>query len=183
MGWAGWNRFFCDYNEATIREQSDALVSTGMRELGYRYVLIQECIAPGRQSDGTLLVDPVRFPQGMKPLIDYIHSRGLKAGVYTDVGVHTCFGPPYYQGSFGHEDADAATFAAWGFDLIEMDYCDRQSGVTGREVYERMAQSIAEKHGLRRGCEAPTQESLVVCRDHLSESSPQTLQKTGLSRG
>ena len=142
MGWAGWNRFFCDYNEATIREQSDALVSTGMRELGYRYVLIQECIAPGRQSDGTLLVDPVRFPQGMKPLIDYIHSRGLKAGVYTDVGVHTCFGPPYYQGSFGHEDADAATFAAWGFDLIEMDYCDRQSGVTGREVYERMAQSI-----------------------------------------
>lgn len=64
MGWASWNHFFCDYNEQTIRDQADALVSTGMRDLGYRYVLIQECIAPGRNTSGELIVDPVRFPDG-----------------------------------------------------------------------------------------------------------------------
>lgn len=142
MGWAGWNRYLCDYDENTIREQADALVASGMRELGYRYVLIQECIAPRRNLEGSLFVDPVRFPHGLKALVDFIHERNLKAGVYTDVGPHTCFGPPYYQGSFDHEDIDAQTFASWGFDFIEMDYCDRPPGHTGREIYERMARAI-----------------------------------------
>lgn len=84
MGWASWNHFFCDYNEQTIRDQADALVSTGMRDLGYRYVLIQECIAPSQDSQGNLIVDPVRFPHGMKALVNYIHACGLKAGIYTD---------------------------------------------------------------------------------------------------
>ena len=91
MGWASWNHFFCDYNERTIRDQADALVSTGMRDLGYRYVLIQECIAPRRNTRGELIVDPGRFPDGMKALVDYIHARGLKAGIYTDVGPYTCY--------------------------------------------------------------------------------------------
>ena len=142
MGWAGWNRYLCDYDESTIREQADALVSSGMRELGYRYVLIQECIAPRRNPDGTLFIDPVRFPHGLKALVDFIHSRNLKAGVYTDVGAHTCFGEPFYQGSFDHEDIDAASFASWSFDFIEMDYCDRPPGHSGQEIYERMAASI-----------------------------------------
>src|SRR5208283_3773274 len=142
MGWAGWNRYLCDYDESTIREQADALVSSGMRELGYRYVLIQECIAPRRNPDGTLFIDPVRFPHGLKALVDFIHSRNLKAGIYTDVGAHTCFGEPFYQGSFDHEDIDAASFASWRFDFIEMDYCDRPPGHSGREIYERMAASI-----------------------------------------
>ena len=142
MGWAGWNRYLCDYDEGTVRDQADALVASGMRELGYRYVLIQECIAPRRNPDGTLFIDPARFPQGLKALVDFIHSRGLKAGVYTDVGPHTCFGEPFYMGSFEHEDIDAASFAAWGFDFVEMDYCDRPSGHSGREIYERMAASI-----------------------------------------
>jgi alpha-galactosidase len=146
MGWASWNHFFCDYNEQTIRDQADALVSTGMRDLGYRYVLIQECIAPKRDRNGELILDPARFPDGMKALVDYIHARGLKAGIYTDVGPYTCNPKPRYQGSYGHEDQDANTFASWGMDLIEMDYCNRVPGHTGKEVYERMAAAIQKTH-------------------------------------
>jgi alpha-galactosidase len=141
MGWASWNRFFCDYNDQTIRDQADALVSSGMRDRGYRYLLIQECIAPGRNADGSLIVDAKRFPHGMKDLVDYVHSRGLLAGTYTDIGVNTCAGKPY-QGSYQYEDQDASTFAAWGMDFVEMDYCNRPTGVTGREIYERMAAAI-----------------------------------------
>jgi len=138
MGWASWNRFFCDYNDQTIRDQADALVKTGMRDLGYRYVLIQECIAPARNGDGELVIDAKRFPHGMKDLVDYIHARGLKAGI----GVHTCFPNPLYEGSYGHEEQDARTFAAWGMDLVEMDFCNQPKGVTGRSIYERMAAAI-----------------------------------------
>ncbi len=141
MGWASWNHFFCDYNDQTIRDQADALVSTGMRDLGYNYVLIQECLTTGRSADGSLIVDATRFPHGMKALVDYVHSRGLKAGTYTDIGVNTCAGKPY-QGSYQHEDQDAATFASWGYDFVEMDYCNRPPGVMGRGIYERMAEAI-----------------------------------------
>ncbi len=142
MGWASWNHFFCDYNDQTIREQADALVSTGMRDLGYKYVLIQECIAPARNANGNLMIDSNRFPHGMESLVNYIHARGLKAGIYTDVGPYTCYPNPRYQGSYGHEDQDAKTFAAWGMDLIEMDYCHLPAGHSGREIYERMASAI-----------------------------------------
>lgn len=141
MGWASWNRFFCDYNDQTIRDQADALVSSGMRDRGYRYVLIQECLTLGRNADGSLIEDAKRFPHGMKALVDYVHSRGLLAGTYTDIGVNTCAGKPY-QGSYQYEDQDARTFAAWGMDFVEMDYCNRPTGVTGRSVYERMAAAI-----------------------------------------
>jgi alpha-galactosidase len=141
MGWASWNHFFCDYNDQTIRDQADALVSSGMRDLGYNYVLIQECLTTGRAADGSLIVDAKRFPHGMKALVDYVHSRGLKAGTYTDIGVNTCAGKPY-QGSYQHEDQDARTFAAWGMDFVEMDYCNRPEGVMGRAIYERMAEAI-----------------------------------------
>lgn len=142
MGWASWNHFFCDYDDQTIRDQGDALVSTGMRDLGYRYVLIQECIAPTRAADGALIVDAARFPHGMKDLVDYLHARGLKAGIYTDIGAHTCFPNPLYEGSYQHEEQDARTFAAWGMDLVEMDFCNHPEGVTGRAIYERMAAAI-----------------------------------------
>jgi alpha-galactosidase len=142
MGWASWNRYFCDYDEQTIRDQADALVTTGMRDLGYRYLIIQECIARGRDAIGNLVVDSTRFPHGLQALAEYIHSRGLKAGIYTDVGPYTCFAKPRYQGSYDHEDQDAATFAAWGIDLIEVDFCNKPEGHTGRELYSRMAAAI-----------------------------------------
>ena len=142
MGWANWNRFFCDYDERTIRAQADALVATGMRDLGYKYLIIQECIAPNRDIMGNLVADAKRFPHGIKTLADYLHSRGLKAGIYTDVGPFTCFSKPKYQGSYNHEDQDAATFASWGMDLIEVDFCNKPDGHTGKELYGRMAAGI-----------------------------------------
>lgn len=142
MGWASWNHYFCDYDEKTIREQADALVSTGMRDAGYKYVIIQECIAPRRDTKGNLVVDSARFPSGIRELAAYIHKLGLKAGIYTDIGRNTCYPDPKYQGSYGHEQQDADTFAAWGIDLVEMDYCNRVETHTGRWVYERMAEAI-----------------------------------------
>ena len=142
MGWASWNHFFCDYDEKTIRAQADALVSTGMRDAGYKYVVIQECIARDRDAQGSLIADSVRFPSGMPALVDYIHKLGLKAGIYTDIGKHTCYPNPRYQGSYGHEEQDARTFAAWGIDFVEMDYCNREPEHTGRYVYEKMAAAI-----------------------------------------
>ncbi len=142
MGWASWNHFFCDYDERTIREQADALVSTGMRDAGYKYVIIQECIARERDSEGNLIADSVRFPSGIPALTAYIHKLGLKAGIYTDIGRNTCYPNPRYQGSYGHEQQDASTFAVWGIDFVEMDYCNRVEDHTGRWVYERMAEAI-----------------------------------------
>ncbi len=142
MGWANWNHFFCDYDDGTIRAQADALVRTGMRDLGYKYLIIQECIAPTRDANGVIVPDTKRFPHGIKALADYIHSRGMKAGIYTDVGAHTCFDQPEYEGSFNHEAQDAATFASWGIDFIEEDYCNLPKGHTGRELYEKMASAI-----------------------------------------
>ena len=144
MGWASWNRYFCDYDEQTIRDQADSLVAAGMRDLGYRYVIIQECIARTRDANGNLVVDARRFPHGIGSLADYIHSRGLKAGIYTDVGPYTCFSKPRFQGSYNHEAQDAATFASWGIDLIEVDFCNKPEGHTGKELYERMAAGIRQ---------------------------------------
>ena len=142
MGWASWNHFFCDYDEKTIREQADALVSSGMRDAGYKYVVIQECIARERDAQGSLIIDKARFPSGMAALTEYIHRLGLKAGIYTDIGRHTCYPNPRYQGSYGHEDRDAQSFASWGIDFLEMDYCNREEAHTGKYVYEKMAAAI-----------------------------------------
>ncbi len=142
MGWASWNYYFCNYDEQTIRNQADALVSTGMRDLGYRYVIIQECIAPARDANGRLVPDAQRFPHGIPALVDYIHSKGLKAGIYTDVGPFTCFSSTHYQGSYDHEAADAQTFASWGIDLIEVDFCNKPKDHTAKELYGRMAEAI-----------------------------------------
>ncbi len=142
MGWASWNYYFCNYDEQTIKNQADALVFTGMRDLGYRYLIIQECIAPSRDEHGTIIVDAKRFPHGIAVLVDYIHARGLKAGIYTDVGPFTCFSTTHYQGSYDHEMEDARTFAAWGIDLIEVDFCNKPKEHTGKELYKRMADAI-----------------------------------------
>ena len=144
MGWASWNRYFCDYDERTIIKQVDALVSSGLRDAGYKYVIIQECIAPSRDSRGELQPDPSRFPHGLKYLTQYIHDHGLLAGIYTDIGPYTCFANPKYQGSYEHEGQDARTFADWEFDLIEVDYCNKPSGKSGRELYQRIAAGIRE---------------------------------------
>jgi alpha-galactosidase len=124
MGWNSWNHFACNVNEQTIRETADAMVATGMRDAGYRYVVIDDCWQVARDANGVLVADPQRFPHGIKALADYIHSKGLLFGIYTDAGTNTCQGRP---GTLGHEDQDARTFAAWGVDYVKEDWCHAQN--------------------------------------------------------
>jgi len=142
MGWANWNSLGCDYDEVKIRAIADRMVSSGMRDAGYQYLIIQECIVPlgHRDKDGTLQPDPAKFPNGIPALVAYIHSKGLKAGIYTDVGTKTC---AKYEGRFQHEEQDARTFASWGIDLIEEDFCFKPDGYTAEQLYDRMREAIA----------------------------------------
>jgi len=145
MGWANWNSLGCNYDEATIRAMADRMISSGMKEAGYNYLIIQECIVPTghRDANGTLVPDPKRFPHGIPALVNYIHQKGLKAGIYTDVGPQTCAD---YEGSFQHDVKDAETFASWGIDLIEEDFCHKPAGFTAEQLYTRMRDAIAKTH-------------------------------------
>ena len=120
MGWNSWNHFGCDVSARLVRETADAMVSSGMRDAGYRYLVIDDCWQVARDGTGGLVADSTRFPEGIKPLADYVHARGLKFGIYTDAGRRTCQGRP---GTYGHEEQDAHTFAAWGVDYVKEDWC------------------------------------------------------------
>jgi alpha-galactosidase len=120
MGWNSWNKFTCNVSEKLIREAADAMVSSGMKDAGYTYVNIDDCWQGQRDSLGFIHPDSTRFPSGMKALADYIHSLGLKFGIYTDEGWMTCGGKP---GSRGHEYQDAMTYAKWDVDYLKDDYC------------------------------------------------------------
>lgn len=124
MGWNSWNRFACDVSEDLIKQVADAMVETGMRDAGYEYVVVDDCWQVDRDSEGNIVADPERFPSGMKALADYIHSRGLKFGLYSDAGRATCQGRP---GSRGYEFRDARTFASWGVDYLKYDWCNTGS--------------------------------------------------------
>ena len=145
MGWANWNSLACNYDETTIRAMADRMVSSGMKEAGYNYLIIQECIVPTghRDATGTLVPDPKKFPHGIPALVEYIHQKGLKAGIYTDVGPQTCAD---YEGSFQHDVKDAQTFASWGIDLIEEDFCHKPAGFTAEQLYTRMHDAIEQTH-------------------------------------
>jgi len=124
MGWNSWNKFGCQISEQLIRETADAMVSSGMQAAGYRYLNIDDCWeAPTRDANGNLTTDSTRFPSGMKALADYVHSKGLKIGIYSSAGTGTCQGRP---ASLDHEVADARTFAAWGIDYLKYDNCNNQ---------------------------------------------------------
>lgn len=120
MGWNSWNRFACNVDENMIRQQADAMVSSGMRDAGYTYINIDDCWHGDRDSLGFIHPDGKRFPSGMKALADYVHSKGLKLGLYSDAGSLTCGGRP---GSRGFEGQDARTYASWGIDYLKYDWC------------------------------------------------------------
>lgn len=125
MGWNSWNAFETEIDEKKIKAIADAMVSSGMREAGYTYLVIDDgWMAEKRDKDGHLLADPKKFPHGMKAIGDYIHSKGLKFGIYEDRGKLTCQQLP---GSLGHERIDMETFAGWGVDYIKMDSCFAES--------------------------------------------------------
>jgi alpha-galactosidase len=121
MGWNSWNKFGCNVDESLIRQTADAIVSSGMKDAGYQYVVIDDCWQVSRDRSGNILADPQRFPSGIKALADYVHSRGLKFGIYSDTGTKTCAGRP---GSRGHEYQDALQYAAWGVDYLKFDWCN-----------------------------------------------------------
>lgn len=124
-GWSSWTQFRCHVNESLVLSMADAIVSSGLRDAGYKYVLLDDCwtacesfsadgscmAAATRGADGEIPVNNERFPRGMRALTEAIHARGLLAGIYTSIGHTTCAG---FVGSLGHEAVDAKSFAAWG---------------------------------------------------------------------
>jgi alpha-galactosidase len=121
MGWNSWNKFACNVSEDMIKSMADAVVKSGMKDAGYQYVNIDDCWQVNRDANGNIVADPQRFPHGMKAVGDYIHSLGLKFGVYSDAGSKTCAGRP---GGLGHEYQDAIQYAAWGVDYLKYDWCN-----------------------------------------------------------
>ena len=119
MGWNSWNKFACNINDSEVRAIADAMVSSGMKDVGYQYINIDDCWQTSRDASGTI-VPGSNFPN-MKSLADYVHGKGLKLGIYSDRGDKTCGGRP---GSGGHETQDAKTYAAWGIDYLKYDNCN-----------------------------------------------------------
>src|SRR5215470_17836601 len=120
MGWNSWNKFGCHVSADMIKGMADAMVKSGMKDAGYQYVVIDDCWQVSRDADGNIVPDPKTFPDGIKPVADYVHSLGLKFGIYSDAGWQTCAGRP---GGLGHEYQDAIRYAAWGVDYLKYDWC------------------------------------------------------------
>ena len=142
MGWNSWNKFHCDVNEQVVRDAADAMVASGMKDAGYQYVVVDDCWQGERDAAGRIAPDQERFPSGMKALADYVHSRGLEFGLYSDAGKFTCATRP---GSKGHEAIDAKTYAEWGVDYLKYDWCHTE-GQDARDVL-RAHEPRAAGHG------------------------------------
>ncbi|WP_255460940.1 glycoside hydrolase family 27 protein [Edaphobacter albus] len=147
MGWNSWNKFAGKITDKDVREMADAMVSSGMNKLGYIYINIDDTWEAGRDKDGNILTN-TKFPD-MKALADYVHSKGLKLGIYSSPGPKTCAG---YTGSFGHEAQDAKTYAAWGIDYLKYDLCSARniypsSEQNHRGLYQKMGVALqSTKH-------------------------------------
>ncbi|KAK2402317.1 alpha-galactosidase [Trifolium repens] len=140
MGWNSWNHFGCDVNENIVRETADAMVSSGLANLGYQYLNLDDCWAElSRDSEGNMVPNAATFPSGMKALADYVHSKGLKLGIYSDAGNLTC--SKRMPGSLGHEEQDAKTFASWGVDYLKYDNCEN-NGISVKERYPPMSKAL-----------------------------------------
>ena len=141
MGWNSWNTFGKNIDESLIRETADAMVDTGLLDAGYNYLVIDDCWAElERDSEGRLVPSAEKFPDGMKAVADYVHSKGLKFGMYSCAGIYTC---ARYPSSFGYEFIDAETFASWGVDFLKYDYCNKPVDVPGHVLYKRMGLALA----------------------------------------
>lgn len=140
MGWNSWNTFGWNINEKVVKDAADMIVEKGLKDAGYEYVVIDDCWSlRERGNDGRIVPDPEKFPNGMKALADYIHSKGLKFGMYSCSGSRTCAGFP---GSFDHEFVDAKTFAEWGVDFLKYDYCNKPALMNGPILYNRMSMAL-----------------------------------------
>lgn len=142
MGWNSWNMFGPRVSADAVCQMADTVISTGLKDCGYEYVVIDDCwsVKDHRDASGSLIPDPERFSGGIKPVADYVHSRGLKFGIYSDAAEMTCAG---YPGSFGFEEQDAAMWADWGVDFLKYDYCYAPPDqATAIERYTRMGNAL-----------------------------------------
>ena len=138
MGWNSWNKFGCNINEELIRNTIDTLNSSGLIEAGYKYINLDDCWQNSRDENGAILPDEQTFPNGIKSLVDYAHSKGLLFGLYSDAGTKTCAGRP---GSLGYEEIDAKTYAEWGVDYLKYDNCYNE-GISSLERYPVMRDAL-----------------------------------------
>jgi alpha-galactosidase len=140
MGWNSWNKFAGRVDHAAVRAMADAMASNGMKQAGYQYVNIDDTWQAGRDAQGNITANK-KFPD-MKALADYVHSKGLKIGIYSSPGPNTCAG---YEGSYGHEEQDAKTYAGWGFDYLKYDWCGARNIYTDedmRAVFQKMGDAL-----------------------------------------
>ena len=152
MGWASWNSFAARIDATVIKRQADAMVALGLPAAGYRYVNIDEGWWQGtRDAAGNITVDTAEWPGGMAAIADYIHSKGLKAGIYTDAGRDGC---GYYYptgrpaapgtGSEGHYAQDMLQFSRWGFDFVKVDWCGGSAeGLDPQSTYRSISAAVA----------------------------------------
>jgi alpha-galactosidase len=146
MGWNSWNKFAGRVDDASVRGMADAMVSSGMAKAGYVYINIDDTWELGRDANGNITSNK-KFPD-MKALADYVHSKGLKIGIYSSPGPKTCAG---YEGSFGHEQQDAKTFAAWDIDYLKYDLCSdldiyKDDAPTLQAIYQQMGEALQQTH-------------------------------------
>ncbi len=140
MGWNSWNLFACKVSDAVVRAQADAMATKGMKDAGYTYINIDDCWQGKRDAQGNIQGNE-KFPD-MKALADYIHSKGLKAGIYSSPGPQTCAG---YEGSYKHEEQDAQQYAKWGFDYLKYDWCSADKVYKSSDmprVYKKMGDAL-----------------------------------------
>ncbi|MFD8497527.1 carbohydrate-binding protein [Amycolatopsis sp. NPDC059657] len=143
MGFNNWNTTGCraEFNEAMVKGIADIFVNKGLKDVGYQYVNLDDCWAlPSRNSKGDLQPDPKRFPNGIKAVADYVHSKGLKIGIYTSAGTKTC-NTAGFPGGLNHEQQDANLFASWGIDYLKYDNCNNQ-GVDAQKRYKAMRDAL-----------------------------------------
>ncbi len=135
MGWNDWNAYGCNVSESLVKQTADKLVSAGLAGAGYQYVNIDDCwLQHSRDSAGNLQPDYSKFPDGISGTAAYVHSKGLKLGIYEDAGTSTCAG---YPGSLGHEAQDARSFASWGVDYLKYDNCNNNGSTTQAQYVSR----------------------------------------------
>src|SRR6185437_14201931 len=140
MGFNDWNAYGCNVSESLIKATALAMHNNGMQAAGYQYVNIDDCwLLKNRNSAGQLVPDPAKFPDGISGTASYVHSLGLKLGIYEDAGTATCAG---YPGSLGHESTDANSFASWGVDYLKYDNCNN-NGISGQTRYTAMRDALA----------------------------------------
>lgn len=139
MGWNSWNTFATNIDEKLVKETADIMVSSGLAAAGYNYIVLDDgWMTKERDANGDLVPDPAKFPNGMKALIDYVHSKGLKFGLYNCAGTQTCAG---YPGTRGYEYQDARFYAKLGIDFLKYDWCNTK-GITAPEAYTTMSNAL-----------------------------------------